>query len=82
MLPEWDCGLFVLLYPAANSSMASVANRYADALLKATSFQHRTLEDMPERLRAVASAPWVAAFMDRYLNFEKLRAVGISPPSL
>ena len=82
MLPEWDCGLFVLVYPAANTSMASVASRYAAALLNATSFEHRTLEDMTERLHVVTSAPWVGAFEDRYLNFEKLRAVGVSPPAL
>jgi hypothetical protein len=82
MLPEWDCGLFVLIYPAANTSMASVASRYADALVDAATFEHRTLEDMTERLRVVTSGRWVAAFVDRYLDFEKLRAVGVSPPGL
>jgi PD-(D/E)XK nuclease superfamily len=82
MLPEWDCGLFVLIYPAANTSMASVACRYADALVDAATFEHRTLEDMTERLRVVTSGRWVAAFVDRYLDFEKLRAVGVSPPAL
>jgi hypothetical protein len=26
------------------------------------------------------NATWVAAFEDRYLNFEKLPALGVSPP--
>jgi PD-(D/E)XK nuclease superfamily protein len=82
MLPEWDCGLFVLLYPAANTSMAGAARRYVDTLLDATTFEHRTLEAMTERLRDATNARWVAAFEDRYLDFEKLRAVGVSPPAL
>lgn len=82
MLPGWGRGLFVLLYPAANSSMASAARRYANTLLEATTFEHRTLEDMTGRLRAVTNARWVAAFEDRYLDFGKLRAVGVSPPAL
>lgn len=28
MVGEWDTGLFVLVYPAANTSIAGVANRY------------------------------------------------------
>jgi hypothetical protein len=82
MLPEWDRGLFVLVYPAANTSMASVASRYAAALRDPSTFQHRTLEDLTARLHVVTSDPWVAAFEDRYLNFEKLRAVGVSPPTV
>jgi hypothetical protein len=80
MLHEWETGLFVLVYPAANTAMASVANRYATTLLDAASFEHRTLEELVERLRVVTRSPWVAAFEDRYLNFGKLRAVGVSPP--
>jgi hypothetical protein len=79
MLHKWDTGLFVLVYPAANTSIASVANRYATALRHATTFEHRTLEEMVEQLRAATNANWVAAFKDRYLDFEKLRAVGVSP---
>jgi hypothetical protein len=81
MLPRWGSGLFVLLYPAANTSIASAARRYVEMLLEATTFEHRTLEDMTERLRTVTNARWVAAFEDRYLDFEKLRAVGVSPPA-
>jgi hypothetical protein len=39
------------------------------------------LEELVEQLREVTSAAWVAAFEDRYLNFEKLRAIGVRPPS-
>ncbi len=80
MLEEWDAGLFVLVHPAANTAMASIASRYAAGLLDATTFEHRTLEELIARLRVATTAPWVAAFEDRYLNFEKLRAVGVSPP--
>jgi len=80
MLHEWDTGLFVLVYPAANTSIASAANHYATTLLDVRTFEHRTLEDMVERLQVVTNSPWVAQFGDRYLNFGKLRAVGVSPP--
>lgn len=80
MLGEWDAGLFVLVYPAASAAMARVASRYGTWLLDATTFEHRTLEQLVGRLRKVTSAAWVAAFEDRYLDFEKLRAVGVSPP--
>jgi hypothetical protein len=80
MLDEWDTGLFVLIYPAANASIASVANRYATVLRHTTTFEHHTLEEMVDQLRTATDAPWVAAFEDRYLGFEKLRAVGVSPP--
>ena len=80
MLREWDTGLFVLVYPAANTAMASAANRYATTLLDAGTFEHRTLEEMVDRLRVVTTSPWVAEFADRYLNFGKLRAVGVNPP--
>jgi hypothetical protein len=30
----------------------------------------------------VTNARWVASFEDRYLNFGKLRAVGVSPPAV
>jgi hypothetical protein len=29
----------------------------------------------------VTDARWVAAFADRYLDFEKLRILGVSPPT-
>ena len=81
MLGEWDAGLFVLVYPAANAAIAGVASRYASGLRNATTFEHRTLEELVGRLREVTSAVWVAGFEDRYLDFEKLRAVGVSPPA-
>jgi hypothetical protein len=81
MLGNWDAGLFVLVYPAANAAMAGVAGRYATWLLDETTFEHRTLEELVGRLGEVTSAAWVAGFEDRYLDFEKLRAVGVSPPA-
>jgi hypothetical protein len=81
MLGEWPAGLFVLVYPAANAAMTDAANRYATWLLDATMFEHRTLEELVKRLGQVTDAAWVAAFEDRYLNFGKLRTVGVSPPA-
>jgi hypothetical protein len=81
MLGEWDASLFVLVYPAANAAMAGDASRYGTWLLDATTFEHRTLEELVGPLREVTSAAWVAGFEDRYLDFEKLRAVGVSPPA-
>jgi hypothetical protein len=80
MLHQWDTGLFVLIYPAANTSMASIATRYATRLRDTSTFEYRTLEEMINQLRLTTNAVWVAAFEDRYLDFEKLRAVGVSPP--
>jgi hypothetical protein len=81
MLGEWDAGLFVLVYPTVNAAMAGVAGRYATWLLDATTFERRALEELVGRLREVTSAAWAAAFEDRYLDFEKLRTVGGSPPA-
>jgi hypothetical protein len=81
MLGEWDTGLFVLVHPAANTEMASAAGRYASTLRDPRTFDHRTLEALIGRLRTVTDAPWVDAFADRYLDFEKLRAIGVSPPA-
>jgi hypothetical protein len=81
MLGNWDAGLFVLVYPAANAAMAGVAGRYATWLLDATTFEHRTLEELVARLGKVTKAAWVSGFEDRYLDFEKLRAVGVRPPA-
>jgi hypothetical protein len=57
------------------------AKRYATWLLDATTFEHRTLEELVKRLDEVTSAAWVSAFEDRYLAFQKHRAVGVSPPA-
>jgi hypothetical protein len=81
MLGEWGDGLCVLLYPTANAAMAGAASRYTTWLLDATTFEHRTLEELVKGLGQVTSAPWVAAFQDRYLDFERLRTVGVSPPA-
>ena len=81
MLGEWDNGLCVLLYPAANAAMAGAASRYTTWLVDARTFEHGRLEELLTRLGQVTSALWVAAFQDRYLDFEKLRTVGVSPPS-
>lgn len=81
MLGEWGDGLFVLAYPAANAAMAGAASRYTTWLLDARTFEHSTLEELVKRLGQVTSAPWVAAFQERYLDFEKLRTVGVSPPA-
>ena len=72
MLEEWGDGLCVLLYPTANAAMAGAASRYTTWLLHARTFEHSTLEELVTRLGQVTSAPWVAAFQDRYLEFEKL----------
>jgi hypothetical protein len=81
MVDEWDTGLFVLMYPTANTSMASAARRYERALADPRTFEHRTLEELVGILRTVTDARWVAAFADRYLDFEKLRILGVSPPT-
>jgi hypothetical protein len=81
MLGAWDAGLFVLVYPAGNAAISGITSRYATWLLDATTFDHRSLEELVKRLRKVTSAAWVAAFEDRYLDFAKLRTVGVSPPA-
>jgi hypothetical protein len=80
MLDGWDTGLFMLVHPAANISMADAADRYAEVLSDSRTFEHRTLEDLVARLRTVTDAAWVEAFADRYLDFDKLRSLGIDPP--
>lgn len=78
LLHHWDTGLFMLIYPAANTSIASVASRHTTALDNATTFEHRTLKEMVEQLRPATSAP---SFGVRPLSaLRELRAVGVSPP--
>jgi hypothetical protein len=62
------------------SPQASTATRSATRLRDTSTLKHHTLEKMIGQPQMAPHAAWVAAFEDRYLNLEKLPAVGVSPP--
>jgi hypothetical protein len=70
-----DEGTFVLLHPAGNMRCSTVAERYADCLAETSTFHVMTMEQVVERLAHHTTEPWVAAFQDRYLAFDKVDAL-------
>ena len=72
-------GLFVFLHPADNRPCSRAAARYASRLADASTFQPLTLEDVVTAIRRHTSAPWIDAFHDRYLSFDKLADPGDLP---
>jgi hypothetical protein len=57
------------------SRRGGAASRYTTWLLDARTFEHSTLEELVTHLGQITSAPWVATFQDRYLEFEELASV-------
>lgn len=62
----WAWGRFVLVYPAANPSVRTAAQRYAEVLADQATFESRTIEDLlgPDVLHEPGTAE---AFRRRYL---------------
>jgi len=65
-------GFFVFLNPAGNDACNQAVAAYRRCLTREDSFVHWTLETIVEAIRQRCDQPWVAAFADRYLAFEKL----------
>jgi hypothetical protein len=68
----WETGLFVFLYPVANEAAHRVVNTYEAHLADRRTFQRLTLEEVAAALQVTVEQPWVTAFRDRYLAYEKV----------
>ena len=68
----WGHGQFVFLYPAGNAACGSAVSQYRYCLDKDDTFAPWTLEDLARHISAQGAGPWIDAFSDRYLRFEKL----------
>ena len=69
-------GLFVFLHPADNGPCRRAAAEYSARLVDANTFQALTLEQVVTAIRTCGDVPWVEAFHDRYLAFDKVSAQG------
>ena len=63
---EWTWCRFVVVYPAANASVAKAVARYADVLQDASTFQTHTIEDLLDT-HCLHSPSTESRFRDRYL---------------
>jgi hypothetical protein len=72
IVDKYDDGLFVTLYPKDNTHVSKALSAYRTHLTDADSFASWTLEDFVASLRSYSNAPWIAAFTDRYLSFDKI----------
>lgn len=68
----WNSGLFVFLYPAQNRPCETALNDYQKCLAKRDTFAAWTLETLADRIDAQGAGPWIEAFRERYLRFNKL----------
>jgi len=68
----YDDGMFVMLYPQNNSHVSGAMDDYCAQLSSKETFAAWTMEDFVGKLRDLSDAPWIDAFGDRYLAFEKI----------
>jgi hypothetical protein len=69
---QYADGFFVTLYPKDNTHVSKALKAYRQQLSREDSFASWTLEDFVTTLRSHSAAPWITAFTDRYLAFEKI----------
>jgi hypothetical protein len=72
IVDNYDDGLFVTLYPKDNTHVSKALSDYRTHLTNGDSFASWTLESFVDALRSHSDAPWITAFTDRYLAFEKI----------
>ena len=65
-------GLFVTLYPADNRHVSDALVKYRELLTNQDGFDTWTMEQFVAALRRYSSPPWIDAFEDRYLAFDKI----------
>lgn len=65
-------GLFVTLFPAGNGHVSAALKEYELQLVSPDSFGAWTLEQFVAAVRRHSSQPWIDAFEDRYLAFDKI----------
>jgi hypothetical protein len=69
---KWNSGLFVFLYPEQNIACESAVTDYKECLAKQDAFAAWTLEMLATCIAAQGAGPWLEAFSDRYIRFEKV----------
>lgn len=69
---NFDDGFFVFLYPQDNTRCANAVKDYLACLTHRHTFEAWTLEHVSAVIQRHTDADWIAAFIDRYLNFAKL----------
>ncbi len=60
------------LYPKDNTHVSKALSAYRTHLTDEKTFASWTLEEFVSLLQANSKAPWISAFIDRYLAFEKV----------
>lgn len=68
-------GFFVLLYPKDNPHCQSAVEKYKKCLSIDRTFQAWTLEDVTEAIKQNTKNWWIDEFIERYLNFEKIKHI-------
>jgi hypothetical protein len=76
---DYADGCFVFLYPAGNVPCHNAQRAYRDCLLDHDTFLAWTLEDVSATIQRHTQSAWIDRFVDRYLNFEKLKEVHHRP---
>lgn len=69
---DFDDGMFVFLYPKDNERCANAVTAYRACLANEQTFASWTLEDVATVIKSAGAGPWLEAFVDRYLAFDKL----------
>lgn len=70
---QFEAGFFAILYPRGNLACIKAAQAYRDCLTDSASFITWTLEDFCTVVKRHTQAPWIDSFVDRYLNFDKIK---------
>ena len=65
-------GIFVFLYPEANTYCAEAITTYRQCLTNDSTFRSWTLEGVVDAIKRSTDDDWIDLFVDRYLNFDKL----------
>lgn len=71
---QFKAGFFALLYPEGNLACAKAIRAYRDCLANDASFISWTLEEFSAAVKRHTQKQWIDAFVDRYLNFAKLKS--------
>ena len=65
-------GIFVFLYPEANTYCAEAITTYRQCLTNDYTFRSWTLEGVVDAIKRSTDDGWIDLFVDRYLNYDKL----------
>jgi hypothetical protein len=71
----WGTADFCLLFPAVNAACHASVAKYRARLGYVPTFNALTLETLVGALRSTTDAPWVQAFDERYLAYERAFSV-------